>query len=81
LRQERRLRVLRTTFRPRRDEVTEEWRKLYNDELNDLYCSPNIVWVIKSRRMIWAGHIARTGVRRGAYRILVEKPEGKRPIV
>jgi hypothetical protein len=53
--------VLRRIFGPRRDEVTGEWRRLYNEELNDLYCSPNIVWVIKWRRMRWAGHVARMG--------------------
>jgi len=56
---------LRRIFGPERDEVTREWRKLHNEELSDLYCSPNIVWVIKSRRMRWAGHIARMGERRG----------------
>ena len=56
-----------------------EWRKLHNKELNDLYSSPNIVWVVKSRRMRWAGHVARMGERRGEYRDLVRKPEGKRP--
>jgi len=59
--------------------VTEEWRKLHNEELNDLYCSPNIVRVIKSRRIWWAGHAARMGERRGVYRVLVGKPERKRP--
>jgi len=63
----------------KRDEVIEEWRKLHNDELNDLYCSPNIVWVIKWRRMRWAGHVARMGEGRGVYRVLVGEPEGKRP--
>ena len=58
-------RVLRRIFGPKRDEVTREWRKLHNGELNDLYCSPNIVRVIKSRRMRWAGHVARMGERRG----------------
>jgi len=70
-------RVLRRIFGPRRDEVTAEWRRLYNEELNDLYTSPNIVRVIKSRRMRWAGHVARMGEARGVYRILVGKPEGK----
>ena len=54
-------RVLRRIFGPKRDEVTGEWRKLHNEELNDLYCSPNIVWVIRWRRMRWAGHVARMG--------------------
>jgi hypothetical protein len=58
-----------------------EWRKLLNEELNYLYCSPNIVLVIRSRRMRLAGHVARMGERRGAYRVLVGKPEGKRPLV
>jgi len=62
-----------------RDEVTGEWRKLHNEELNDLYCSPNIVWVIKSRRMRLAEHVACMGERRGVYRVLVGKPEGKSP--
>ena len=62
-----------------RNEVTEEWRKLHNEELNDLYCSPNIVRVIKWRILRWAGHVARMGERRGLYRVLVGKPEGKRP--
>ena len=57
--------VLRRIFGPRRDEVTREWRWLHNEELNDLYSSPNIVWVIKSRRMRWAGHVARMGEGRG----------------
>jgi hypothetical protein len=64
-------RVLRRIFGSKRDEVTGEWRKLHNEELNDLYCSPNIVRAIKSRRMRWAGHVAE---RRGVYRVLVEKP-------
>ena len=62
---------------PRRDEVTGEWRRLHNEELNDLYCSPNIVRVIKSRRMRWAGHVAHMGEERGVYRVLVGKPEGR----
>jgi len=60
--------------------VTGEWRKLHNQELNDLYSSPSIVRVIKSRRMRWAGHVARMGEGRGLYRVLVGKPEGKRPL-
>ena len=72
--------VLRRIFGPRRDEVTGDWRRLHNEELNDLYCSPNIVRVIKSRRMGWVGHVARVGEERGVYRVLVGKPEGKRPL-
>jgi len=73
-------RVLRRIFGPKRDEMRGKWRKLHNEELNDLYCSPNIVRVIKSRVMRWARHVARMGERRGAYRVLVGKPEGKRPL-
>jgi len=85
MREERRLRVfenrvLRKTFGPKRDEVTGEWRKLHNEELNDLYSSPNIVRVIKSRRIRWTGHVTRMGEGRGVYRVLVGKPEGKRPM-
>ena len=69
--------VLKRIFGPWRDEVTVEWRKVHNEELNDLYYSPNIVRVIKWRRMGWAGHVARKVVRRGVYRVLVEKPAGK----
>ena len=73
--------VLRRIFGPRRDEVMGEWRRLHNEELNDLYSSPNIVWVIKSRRMGWAGHVACMGQERGGvYRVLVGKPEGRRPL-
>ena len=61
-------------------EVTGEWRKLHNEELNYLYSSPNIVWVIKSRRIRWARHVARKGEKRGVYTVLVGKPEGKRPL-
>ena len=60
--------------------MTGEWRKLHNEELNDLYCSPNIFRAIKSKRMRWAGHVARNGEKRGVYRVLVGKPEGKRPL-
>ena len=67
-------------FGPKRDEVTREWRKLHNEELNDLYSSPNIDRVIKSRRMRWAGHVARMGERRGVYMVLVRNTEGKRPL-
>ena len=74
-------RVLRRIFGPKRDEVTGECRRLYNEEFNDLYCSPNIVRVIKSRRMRWAGHVARMGERRGVYRVLVGKHEGKRQLL
>jgi len=85
LREERRLRVfenrvLRGIFGPKRVEVTGEWRKLHKEELNDLDCSPNIVRVIKSRIMRWAGHVARMGDKRGVHRVLVGKPEGKRPL-
>ena len=85
LKEERRLRVfenrmLRRIFGPAREEETGEWRKLHNEELNDLYSSPNIVWMIKSRRMTWVEHVAHTRERRGAYRVLVRKLEGKRPL-
>ena len=72
--------MLRRIFGPMKDEVTGEWRRLHNEGLNDLYSSPNIVQVIKSRRMRWAGHVARMGEERGVYRVLVGKPEGKRPL-
>jgi hypothetical protein len=71
---------LRRIFGPRRDEVTGEWRRLHNEELNDLYSSPNIVRVIKLRRMRWAGHVAHMGEERWVYRVLLGKPEGKRPL-
>ena len=68
--------LLRRIFGPRRDEVTGEKRRLHNEELNVLYSSPTIVRVIKSRRIRWAGHVARMGEERGVYRVLVGKPEG-----
>ena len=82
LREERRLRVFenrvsRRIFGPKRDEVTGAWRKLHNEILNELYCSPNIVRMIKSRRMRWAVHVARMVEGRAVYRVLVGKPEGK----
>ena len=85
LRDERRLRVfenrvLRRVFGPKMDEVTGEWRKLHNEGLSDLYSLPNIVRVVKSRRMRWAGHVARMGEGRDVHRVLVGKPEGKRPL-
>jgi len=84
LREERKLRVFENMvlriFGPRRDEVTGEWRRLHIEELNDLYSSPIIVRVIKSRRMRWPGHVARVGDEKGLYRILVGKPEGRRPM-
>ena len=72
--------MLRRIFGPKRDEVTGEWRKLHNVELNVLYSSPNIVRVIKSRRLRWAGHVARIGEGRRVHRVLVGKPWGKRPL-
>jgi hypothetical protein len=82
--EEHRLRVLQNRvlriFRPKRNKVTGEWRKLHNKELIDMYSTPNIIRVTKSRRMRWAGHVALTWERRGAYRVLVGKPEGKRPL-
>ena len=73
-------RVLRRIFGAKRDEVKREWRKLNNDEINDLYSSPNIVRVTKSRIVRWAVHVALMGERRGVYRVLVGKPERKRPL-
>jgi len=73
-------RVLRRIFGPKRDEVTGEWRKLHNEELSDLYSLPNIVRVVKSRRMRWAGYMTRMGEGRDVYRVLMGKPEGKRPL-
>jgi hypothetical protein len=84
LREERRLRVFENRvsriFGPKRDEETGGWRKLHNEELHNLYSSPSIIRIMKSRRMRWAGHVARMGEKRNAYRILVDTPEGKRPI-
>jgi hypothetical protein len=72
--------MLRRIFGPKRDAVTGKWRKLHNGELNVLYSLPNITRVIKSRRLRWAGHVARVGEERGVYWVLVGKPEGKRPL-
>jgi len=85
LRKERRLtvfekRVQKRAFGPKRVEVIGEWRKLHNEDLNDLYSSSNIIRMIKLRRMRWAGHVAHMVERRGVYRILAGKPEGKRPL-
>jgi hypothetical protein len=71
---------VKNVFGPKRDEVTGDWRKLHSGELHKLYSSPGIIRQIKSRRMIWAGHVARMGEGRNLYRILVGKPEGKRPL-
>jgi hypothetical protein len=73
-------RVLRRIFVPKRDEVTGEWRKLHNEELHNLYSSPDIIRQVKSRRMRWAGRVAHMGEERKVYKVLVEKPEGKRPL-
>jgi hypothetical protein len=72
--------VLRRIFGPKRNEVSGEWRKLHNEELRDLYSSPSIIRKIKSRRMRRAGHLARMGEKRNTYRLLVGKPEGKKPL-
>jgi hypothetical protein len=72
-------RVLRRIFGPRRDEVTDR-RKLHNEELHDLYSSPSIIRIMKAKRMRWAGHVTRMGEKRNAYRLLVGKPEGRRPL-
>ena len=85
MREERGLRVfenmvLRRIFGPKRDEVTGKWKQLDNEGLNNLYSSPIIVWAIKSRRMRWAGHVKRMGERRGVYRVLWWRAEGKRPL-
>jgi hypothetical protein len=73
-------RMLRRIFGPKRDELIGEWRKLHNEELHDLYSSPSIIRKMKSRRMIWAGHVARIREKRNVYRLLVGKPEGRRPL-
>jgi hypothetical protein len=73
-------RVLRRIFGPKRDRVTGRWRKLHNEELHNLYPSPSIIRIIKSRRMRWVGNVARMGEKRNVYRILVGRPEGKRPL-
>jgi len=73
-------RVLRRIFWLEWDKLKKEWRKLHNGDVNDLYSSPNIIWVIKSGRMRWAGHVGRMGESRASYRILVVKPEGRRPL-
>jgi hypothetical protein len=73
-------RVLRRIFGPKRDKATGDWRRLHNEELNDLYSSPNIVRVIKSRRLRWAGHVVRMGEGGAAYKVLVVRPEGRRPL-
>jgi hypothetical protein len=73
-------RVLRRIFGPKRDGATGRWRKLHNEELHNLYSSPSIIRIIKSKGMRWAGHVARMGEKRNVYRLLVGKPEGKRPL-
>jgi hypothetical protein len=73
-------RVLRRIFGPKRDGVMGRWRKLHNEELHNLYSLPSIIRIIKSRRMRWAGHVARMGGKRNVYRLLVGKSEGKRPL-
>jgi hypothetical protein len=73
-------RVLRRIFGPKRDRVTGRWRKLHNEELHNLYSSPSIIRIIKSRRMRWMGHVARMREKRNMYRLLVGTPEGKRPL-
>jgi hypothetical protein len=72
--------VQRIIFGPKRDEVTEDWRKLHNVELHNLYSSPSIIRMIKSRSMRWAGHVVCMGAKRNTYRIVVRKPEGKKPL-
>jgi hypothetical protein len=73
-------RVLRRIFGPKRDEVTGEWRKVHNEELPDLYSSPSVIRIMKSRRMSWAGYVAPIGKKRNVHRLLVGKPEGRKPL-
>jgi hypothetical protein len=73
-------RVLRRIFGSKRDEMTGEWRKLHNEELHNSYSSPDIIRQVKSRRMRWVGHVARMGEERKVYKVLVGRPEGKRPL-
>jgi hypothetical protein len=73
-------RILRRIFGPKRDEVTGEWRKLHSEELHNLYSSPDIIRQVRSKRMRWAGHVARMGEERNVYKVLVVNPEGKRPV-
>jgi hypothetical protein len=85
LREENRLnvienKVLSRIFGPKRDEVTGGWRKLHNEELRDLYSSPSMIRIVKARRMRWVGHVVRMGEKRNAYKLMVGKPEGKRPL-
>jgi hypothetical protein len=75
-----RIRVLKRIFGPKRDEVTGEWRKLHNEEFRDLYSSPSIIRILKSRRLGWTGHVARLWEKRNAYRLLEGKPERRRPL-
>ena len=85
LREEKRLRVFQNKvlwkiFGPKRDDQTGEWRKLHNGELHDLYGKPDIIGIVKSRRLRWAGHVTRMGNERGTWKLLVGKPDGKRPV-
>jgi hypothetical protein len=74
------IKVLRRIFGPKRDGVTGGWRKLHNEEFHNLYSSPSLIRIIKSGKMRWMGHVARIGEKRNVYRLLVGKPEGKRPL-
>jgi hypothetical protein len=80
LRDKHRLRVLRNIIGPKEEEATGEWRKLHNEQLHHLFCSPYIIHVIKTQRMRWVGHVACMGAGAAAYRVLLQKPEGKRPL-